>query len=564
MRLNLPRLTLTLRLQSLTILFTLAVAAIVGLALQQQRNAMLADRQAQLTAIVQVATGVAAALHTQERAGTLTRDQAVTQFRSLVRGMRYNRDDYLFVYDMVGTLLVSVPQPQVEGRNRMEARDAEGRPFIREMRDLARAGGGSLTIAYQKDGETTSRRKLNHVEAFAPWELFIGTGVFMDDLDAAWREGLVRLVLPAAGVALLGMLAALLVARSIARPLGRLHKVMQHIATGALTDAVTDTERGDEVGAMARATLVFRDQAARVREMEAMAVTERRQAAEHQRTATMALADEVERTVGGIATTLNEASLRMAQAAEAAAGAASETASQASGATEGAGRASRSAQTVAAAAEEMTATVTEISRRVSESAAMSTEALLKVRATDDTIRALTDGARRIGEVLGLIADIAGKTNLLALNATIEAARAGEHGKGFAVVASEVKALAAQTARATDEIGGQIEQMRAATARTVTAIGEIGTTTARSSEIATAIAAAVEQQSAATREIASAALDGARGTDAVSTTIGAVEAVAGRAGEAAQGMRGAAAEVARQGQALRQAIGTLTQQLRQAA
>ena len=564
MRLNLPRLTLTLRLQSLTILFTLAVAALVGLALQQQRNAMLADRQAQLTAIVQVATGVAAALHTQERAGTLTRDQAVTQFRSLVRGMRYNRDDYLFVYDMVGTLLVSVPQPQVEGRNRMEARDAEGRPFIREMRDLARAGGGSLTIAYQKDGETTSRRKLNHVEAFAPWELFIGTGVFMDDLDAAWREGLVRLVLPAAGVALLGMLAALLVARSIARPLGRLHKVMQHIATGALTDAVTDTERGDEVGAMARATLVFRDQAARVREMEAMAVTERRQAAEHQRTATMALADEVERTVGGIATTLNEASLRMAQAAEAAAGAASETASQASGATEGAGRASRSAQTVAAAAEEMTATVTEISRRVSESAAMSTEALLKVRATDDTIRALTDGARRIGEVLGLIADIAGKTNLLALNATIEAARAGEHGKGFAVVASEVKALAAQTARATDEIGGQIEQMRAATARTVTAIGEIGTTTARSSEIATAIAAAVEQQSAATREIASAALDGARGTDAVSTTIGAVEAVAGRAGEAAQGMRGAAAEVARQGQALRQAIGTLTQQLRQAA
>ena len=564
MRLKLPRLTLTLRLQALTILFSVAVAAIVGLALHQQHAAMLAGRQAQLASIVQVAKGMAGALHAQESAGTLTRDQAVAQFRGLVRGMRYNRDDYMFVYDMEGTLLVSVPQPAMEGRNRLETRDADGRPFIRDMRDLARAGGGTLSVAYQREGETAFRRKLNHVEAFAPWNLFIGTGVFMDDLDAAWHESLWRLVLPAAGVALLGLVAALLVARSIARPLGRLHRLMQRIAAGDLAEEVSDTQRGDEVGAMARATGVFRDQALQVREMEVQATEERRQARGRQRTATLALAEEVERTVGGIAGTLNESSLRMAEAAEAAAGAASDTVIQASGATEGAGRASRSAQTVAAAAEEMTATVCEISRRVGESAAMSAEALQKVRATDDTIRALTDGARRIGEVLGLIADIAGKTNLLALNATIEAARAGEHGKGFAVVASEVKALAAQTARATDEIGGQIEQMRAATARTVTAIGDIAATTARSSEIATAIAAAVEQQSAATREIASAALEGARGTDGVSVTIGAVDAAAGRAGHAAQGMRGAAAAVARQGQALRQAIGALTQQLREAA
>jgi methyl-accepting chemotaxis protein len=564
MRSKLPRLTLSLRLQALTILFTLALVALVGIALRQQGQAMLADRRVQLTSIVQVAKGIATSLHAQETAGLLTRDQALTQFRTQMRAVRYNGNDYLFIYNNQGVLLVNGVAPQTEGSSRLELRDPSGRAFVREMRDLALAGGGHLEISYQQNAESPVRQKLNYLEAFTPWEIFIGTGVFLDDLDGRYRASLVQLALPAAGIVLLGILAALLVARSIARPLVRLQASMQHIAAGKLEEAVPETQRSDEVGAMARATAVFRDQATRVRTIETQAAEERRQASERQHAATLALADEVERTVGGIAGTLNDASLRMAEAAEAAAGAASETVSQASGATEGAGRASRSAQTVAAAAEEMTATVSEISRRVGESAAMSAEALLKVQATDDTIRALTDGARRIGEVLGLIADIAGKTNLLALNATIEAARAGEHGKGFAVVASEVKALAAQTAKATEEIGGQIEQMRAATARTVTAIGDIGSTTARSSEIATAIAAAVEQQAAATREIAAAALEGAHGTDAVSTTIGAVDAAAGRAGEAAQGMRTASAEVARQGQALRQAIGTLTQQLRAAA
>ena len=564
MRLKLPRLTLSMRVQGLTVLFTVALVALVGVALRQQGQAMLADRRAQLTGIVQFARSLATTLHAQETAGLMTRDQAMAQWRTQLRAMRYNANDYIFVYRNDGVLLVNGVAPETEGSNRLALRDPTGRDFVREMRDLALHGGGHVAILYQRDAQSPVRHKLNYVEGFAPWGLFIGTGVFMDDLDAAYRESALHLALPAAGVVLLGILAALLVARSIARPLRRLQASMQDIAAGRLDDAVTDTQRGDEVGAMARATAVFRDQAIHVREIEAQSAAERLQAAEHQRAATLTLADDVERTVGAIAGTLGEASRRMADAAEAAAGAAAETASQASGATEGAGRASRSAQTVAAAAEEMTATVNEISRRVGESAAMSAEALVKVQATDDTIRALTDGARRIGEVLGLIADIASKTNLLALNATIEAARAGEHGKGFAVVASEVKALAAQTARATEEIGGQIDQMRAATSRTVAAIDDIGSTTARSSEIATAIAAAVEQQAAATREIASAALDGARGTDAVSGTIGAVDAAAGRAGDAAQGMRGAAAEVARQGQALRQAIGTLTQQLRAAA
>ena len=158
-------------------------------------------------------------------------------------------------------------------------------------------------------------------------------------------------------------------------------------------------------------------------------------------------------------------------------------------------QASADVQSVAAAAEEMAASVTEITRRVSEAAAVADQAVAEARATDATVRGLSESAGRIGDVVRLIGDIAGQTNLLALNATIEAARAGEAGKGFAVVASEVKQLAAQTAKATEEIGAQIAAMQAATAKAVEAIRGIGATVERTSEIATAIAAAVEEQGA---------------------------------------------------------------------
>jgi methyl-accepting chemotaxis protein len=197
-------------------------------------------------------------------------------------------------------------------------------------------------------------------------------------------------------------------------------------------------------------------------------------------------------------------------------------------------------QTVAASAEELSASINEISRQVAHSSGMTDKAIGEARRTDAVVQALADSARQIGDVVGLISNIAGQTNLLALNATIEAARAGDAGKGFAVVASEVKGLAAQTSHATDDISRQITQIQSATHEAVQAIQGIVATITEVGSIATAIAAAVEEQGAATREIAGSVQQAATGSQQVSSSIGIVNDGARATGEGAGKVLDAAA------------------------
>ncbi|WP_431283100.1 methyl-accepting chemotaxis protein [Humitalea sp. 24SJ18S-53] len=228
-----------------------------------------------------------------------------------------------------------------------------------------------------------------------------------------------------------------------------------------------------------------------------------------------------------------------AQAAQTAARALRETAAtsgrEAAMVADASGRALGDVQAVAAAAEEMAASVAEITRQVGDAARIAGQAVTEVRATDATVRGLAESAGKIGDVVKLISTIAAQTNLLALNATIEAARAGDAGKGFAVVASEVKGLAAQTARATEEIGGQIANMQQVTTTAVNAIRGIGSTVERTSEIAVAIAAAVEQQGEATREIARSAAQVAEGTGTVASRIEGVREAAEATGGSAEAL-----------------------------
>jgi methyl-accepting chemotaxis protein len=288
------------------------------------------------------------------------------------------------------------------------------------------------------------------------------------------------------------------------------------------------------------------------------------QAAAERRAATLTTADTLDRALGRITSSLAASAAELAGSAQALSDSVARSSTQASVAMDHSQHASQSVRTVAASTEDMTATITEITRRVSEAVAAADDALKEVQATDATIRELSEGAGRIGDVVRLIGTIAAQTNLLALNATIEAARAGEQGKGFAVVASEVKTLATQTAKATEEIGSQISHMQAITARAVQAVAGIGATTDRTGRITAAIASAIETQSAATTDIARAARDAASGTDGASGGVSQMTAAMADIGAAVDRVRTVSGEVASQGEALRAEVTALSTSLRSQA
>jgi methyl-accepting chemotaxis protein len=350
---------------------------------------------------------------------------------------------------------------------------------------------------------------------------------------------------------LLGVAAGYLIGQfGIVKPIHLLKNVMEAFALNDLDADVPGTERGDELGEMARTVAVFKNNALDVERMR----VDQRAAEQHgagQRKADMhRLADAFENAIGEIIETVSSASTQL----EASATSLTATASRAQEVTTTVAAASEQASTnvqaVAAATEEMASTVNEISRQVQQSARMAGEAVDQAHRTNDRVSELSKAAGRIGDVVELINTIAGQTNLLALNATIEAARAGEAGRGFAVVASEVKALAQQTAKATGEIGQQIAGIQSATQDSVNAIKEISGTIERLSEISSTIAAAVEEQGAATQEISRNVQQAAEGTQQVSYNITDVQRDAGETGSASSQVLSAAQLLSRDGNRLR--------------
>ena len=325
---------------------------------------------------------------------------------------------------------------------------------------------------------------------------------------------------------------AFLIGRAISKPLNAMARAMGLLADGRFDVVLPGLGRRDEIGEMAQAVETFKMKAIEKASREAEEKeAEARAAAAARKVEMQELADTFQSAVGGIVEAVSSASTEL----EAAAGTltrTAETTQQLSSTVAAASeQASANVQSVASATEEMTSSVGEISRQVHESSRIAGDAVRQAEKTDARISALSQAASRIGDVVKLITAIAEQTNLLALNATIEAARAGEAGRGFAVVAQEVKALASQTAKATDEIGTQITAMQSATEESVLAIKEISATISRISEIASTISAAVEEQGATNHEIARNVQQAAQGTAQVATNIADVNRGAGETGSA---------------------------------
>jgi methyl-accepting chemotaxis protein len=320
--------------------------------------------------------------------------------------------------------------------------------------------------------------------------------------------------------------AAIFGALAIIRPVRRIGAVLRELAQGNKDIVVPYTGRADEVGDNARAAQNFKDKLIRVEQLELAEKETARQVAEQRRADIDRVSGAFEKTVASVVRSVSSSSGELEAAAEALGAMAGATRDLSGKVLSASAQAADNVKSVAVATEQLIASVDEITRQVEESTRIAREAVTQAKRTDGRIAELTRATGRIGDVVRLITAIAEQTNLLALNATIEAARAGEAGKGFAIVAQEVKALAAQTAKATGEIGMQIAGVQAATQDSVGSIKDIGETISRIADIAGAITAAVELQASTTRDIAD-NVRAAKGSAAhVATNIAEVNDAAG--------------------------------------
>ncbi|MBI1779724.1 MAG: HAMP domain-containing protein [Proteobacteria bacterium] len=356
---------------------------------------------------------------------------------------------------------------------------------------------------------------------------------------------------------------ALFLAFGLARPIARMTQAMNRLSGGDTATDIPGRKRKDEIGEMAVAVQVFKDEMLESEQLRAGQEAMKIRAEAEKKAALEAIADRFEASVKGVVEGVSTAASQMQSSAQSMSSTAEETSRQAVAVAAASEEASTNVQTVASAAEELSSSIAEIGRQVSQSTEIAGQAVDEVGRTNTQVQGLSEAAQKIGEIVGLINDIAGQTSLLALNATIEAARAGEAGKGFAVVASEVKSLATQTARATGDIAAQVNAIQTATGDAVKAIQGISGTISQISEIATQIASAVHEQGAATQEIARNVQQASAGTNEVSANITGVTKAAGETGASAAQVLGAAGALSKEADRLSSEVEGFLGQIRAA-
>ncbi|MFJ7439699.1 methyl-accepting chemotaxis protein [Methylorubrum thiocyanatum] len=526
-------LSISSRFQAITVSALLGVAIVSGIGLKFLGDQVERDRLAKTRNLTDAAYGVLAFFEREEADGRLPRMDAQNAAIRAIKNLRYDEQEYFWLTDKNARMVAHPMKPELDGKDMAEMKDPTGKHIFLEFANVVKQRGqGFIEYYWPKPGEQAPAAKISYVRGFAPWGWIIGTGVYADDTgailwQAARQAGIAMFLVIALTAALV-----VLLSRQITVPLKALNSAMRRLAAGDLNTDVPSYGKSDEIGAMAASVLVFKT------ELLSKAAADTRAAAaagdQARRSAVLErLVIHFRDRVGELSRRLGSAASDLEVTARAMDVSVERTTAQSAAATALAGRTSADVQTAAAATEEMSASVREIVgqvHRTSEIVALATES---ARQGESIVRDLALGTEKIGDVVGLISSIAAQTNLLALNATIEAARAGDAGRGFAVVASEVKELAGQTAKATDEIAGQIGRIQGETRQAVLAISTVGQTIEELHSIAIGVAAAMEEQNAAIEEIVRGVASAATGAQSVSESMDAVRSIAADNGDASK-------------------------------
>ncbi|MGA7078240.1 MAG: methyl-accepting chemotaxis protein [Terriglobales bacterium] len=465
--------------------------ALAGFWVKSQHSSMLTEKLQKTKSLVEVPYSVIEKQYQLEAEGKITRQEAQRRALEVIRPMRYDGQNYFWINDEHPTMIMHPMKPELDGKDLTLLQDKSGKSmFVEFVRAAQAPDGGYVYYQWPKPGSDQAVDKLSFVKRFAPWGWVIGTGIYIDDVDAAWRVNAMTAAWFALGCLIPVVVVSLTTSRSIFLRLGSMVERFKDVAEGEgdLTKRI-EVASHDEIGELATWFNVFME---RMQEM-------------------VAAVKESAEQVAASTEELSATSQQITANSE-------ETTAQAKLVSDAGSQVNTNLQTLASGSEEMNATIGEIAKNASEAARVAGEAVTAAASANETVSKLGDSSVEIGKVIEVITSIAQQTNLLALNATIEAARAGEAGKGFAVVANEVKELAKQTAKATEEIKQKITVIRETTGGAVEAIGGIKGVIDKISHISTEIATAVEEQSATTSEMARNVTEAARGAATISSNI----------------------------------------------